>query len=904
METEESTFEALEKDIQEVLNELLGDEKFEKFRVEYEKIAKALQKSHENEKRLMSKCRELNAEIMSNTVKVSTAMKLADEDQTTITSLKMEIDKAWKMVEASHAKELQAKETIQKLKEEITSLNKLIEKGAGVSEGQEYSIGDLLKIKEDLTKQRDKLLSEVVTLRENLTKATDAQQEIEAEKNKAMDTIAQLQQDIQVRQNEIHRETRRKEKLEKEVKQLQTDLESKQSDIKSLTQQSQRLQDDQQKLEQQLQEHKIINEKTSKEMEQLQHRNTKLQQDNEQNGNSLEQLSQQNQQRASDLKMKEEEVTQLKQEITKLTKMREGVQRRLRQMEEQKLEVENQRETLKNQITGLDREMETAKKQMDMDKKAIDELVRERDILNKNMIKAANETDKQQTIVKLHEQSKKSLEQEILNYRDEAQKQRKIIYQLEKERDRYINEASELTKKVLENIEDIKLKEMQIFEYKKRIAEAETKLKQQQNLYEDVRTERNLFSKNLIEAKDQNAEMKRKVKIVNHMFEQLKDEITTKEVALDKERQEFQRVERERENLKAELQRMRQQAQETNQFIEKQEAEKRELLKIIAEADAERIRQKKELDQVRNERDLLGMQLMKRNEALALLYEKIKIQHSIMNKGDIQYNERLEDIRLLKLEIKKQRREKNILNKTVSNVEDLRHEVFHMQRELLKERTRCRALEDELGNPLNVHRWRKLEASDPSSFELIQKIHSLQRRLIAKTQEVVEKELMLQEKEKLYVELKHILARQPGPEAAEKLQVYQRTLREKTKQLKVLTAELNMHESQSEDYKYEIERLAHELQEVKKKYLAQKRKDQEHSKRPSILPTSRQEQPPLTWMKMIPQITVRKEKGIWREINEPVNWKDFSCFVSVFLGANRDTENYIVMQKRSLLLAD
>ncbi|KAF4118421.1 cilia- and flagella-associated protein 58 [Onychostoma macrolepis] len=828
METEDSTFETLEKDIQEVLNELLGDEKFEKFRVEYEKVAKALQKSHENEKRLMSKCRELSAEIMSNTVKVSTAMKLADEDQATITSLKMEIDKAWKMVEASHAKELQSKETIQKLKEEITCLNKLIEKGAGVSEGQEYSVGDLLKIKEELTKQRDKLLSEVVALRENLTKATDAQQEIEAEKNKAMDTIAQLQQDIQVRQNEIHRETRRKEKLEKEVKQLQTDLESKQSDIKSLTQQSQRLQEDQQKLEQQLQEHKIINEKTSKEMEQLQHRNTKLQQDYEQNGMSLEQLSQLNQQRASDLKMKEEEGTQLKQEITKLTKMREGVQRRLRQMEEQKVEVENQRETLKNQITGLEREMETAKKQMDMDKKAIDELVRERDILNKNMIKAANETDKQQTIVKLHEQSKKTLEQEILNYRDEAQKRRKIIYQLEKERDRYINEASELTKKVLENIEDIKLKEMQIFEYKKRIAEAETKLKQQQNLYEDVRTERNLFSKNLIEAKDQNAEMKRKVKIVNHMFEQLKDEITTKEVALDKERQEFQRVERERENLKAELQKMRQQAQETKQFIEKQEAEERELLKIIAEADVERIRQKKELDQVRNERDLLGMQLMKRNEALALLYEKIKIQQSIMNKGDIQYNERLEDIRLLKLEIKKQRREKNILNKTVSNVEDLRHEVFHMQRELLKERTRCRALEDELGNPLNVHRWRKLEASDPSSFELIQKIHSLQRRLIAKTQEVVEKELMLQEKEKLYVELKHILARQPGPEAAEKLQVYQRTLREKTKQLKVLTAELNMHESQSEDYKYEIERLAHELQEVKKKYLAQRRKDQEH----------------------------------------------------------------------------
>ncbi|XP_051983380.1 cilia- and flagella-associated protein 58 [Xyrauchen texanus] len=837
METEETSSETLDTDFQEVLTELdLEDDKnLEKFRVEYEKIAKALRKSHENEKRLMAKCRDLNAEIVSNSVKLSTAMKLVDEDQSTITTLKKEIEKAWKMVEAAHEKEMQAKETIKNLNEDISNLNNLVGKGAGVSEHQEHSMGDLLKIKDDLTKQRDKLLSEVVTLRENFTKATIAQQEIEAEKNKAMDMISQLQQDTQVRQNEVHRETRRKEKLEKEVKQLQTDMESKQSEIKSLIQQSQHLKEDQQKLEQQLQEHRIMNEKANKEIEQLQHRNTKLQQDNEQNSLSLDQLSLQNQQRALDLKIKEDEIIQQKQEISKLTKLREGVQRRLRQMEEQKLEVEKHRVTLKNQITGLEREMESSKNQMDTDRKAIDELVRERDILNKNMIKAANETEKQQTIVKLHEQSKRTLEQEILNYRDEAQKQRKIIFQLEKERDRYINEASDLTKKVLESIEDIKLKEMQIFEHKKRIAETETKLKQQQNLYEDVRADRNLLSKNLIESKDQNAEMKRKVKIVNHMFNQLKDEITTKEAALEKERQEFQRVEREREALKTELQKMRQQAQETKQFIDKQEAEERKLLKIIADADAERLRQKKELDQVISERDLLGTQLVKRNDALALLYEKIKIQQSIMNKGEMQYNERVEDIRLLKLEIKKQRREKNILSKTVSNVEDLRLEVFHMQRELLKERTRCRALEEELNTPLNVHRWRKLEAIDPSTFELIQKIHSLQRRLIAKTQEVVEKELMLQEKEKLYIELKHILARQPGPEAAEKLQVYQRTLREKTKQLKALTAELNMHESQSEDYKYEIERLAHELQEVKKKYLAQKRRDQENREKERCL---------------------------------------------------------------------
>lgn len=93
--------------------------------------------------------------------------------------------------------------------------------------------------------------------------------------------------------------------------------------------------------------------------------------------------------------------------------------------------------------------------------------------------------------------------------------------------------------------------------------------------------------------------------------------------------------------------------------------------------------------------------------------------------------------------------------------------------------------------------------------------------------QVVEKELLIQEKEKLYMELKQILARQPGPEVAEQLSIYQQTLKEKTKQMKGMSSELNMYEAQVKEYKYEIERLAKELQEVKKKFYMQKRKEQQ-----------------------------------------------------------------------------
>ena len=44
----------------QVLQELVGDQSLERFRAEYDKLHKALKKSHESEKRLIKKCRELN----------------------------------------------------------------------------------------------------------------------------------------------------------------------------------------------------------------------------------------------------------------------------------------------------------------------------------------------------------------------------------------------------------------------------------------------------------------------------------------------------------------------------------------------------------------------------------------------------------------------------------------------------------------------------------------------------------------------------------------------------------------------------------------------------------------------------------------------------------------------------
>ena len=161
---ETSAFESLERDFQQVLTELVGDKSLERFRQEYEKLHRALKKSHESEKRLIKKCRELNSEIVSNAAKVQTALKLSQEDQNTIASLKREIEKAWKMVDASHEKEARAKETIAQLKTEIANLSRLVEQGAGLSVGQENTVNELMREKDELTAERDAQIAQIAQL--------------------------------------------------------------------------------------------------------------------------------------------------------------------------------------------------------------------------------------------------------------------------------------------------------------------------------------------------------------------------------------------------------------------------------------------------------------------------------------------------------------------------------------------------------------------------------------------------------------------------------------------------------------------------------------------------------------------------------------------------------------------
>lgn len=101
---------------------------------------------------------------------------------------------------------------------------------------------------------------------------------------------------------------------------------------------------------------------------------------------------------------------------------------------------------------------------------------------------------------------KRILETHIGKYKGAAQQHRKKIHELGKKKDKYRTLTMELSTKLIQTQEEVKIKDLVIFDKKKKLREAKVKLKQQEMLYEAVRSDRNLYSKQLIEAQDDIAE--------------------------------------------------------------------------------------------------------------------------------------------------------------------------------------------------------------------------------------------------------------------------------------------------------------------------------------------------------------------------------------------------------------
>lgn len=815
--------------------ELESDDVLETFRREYEALHNSFIKCHEGEKRLIKKCTDLSSEINSCILKVRSAEELSLGDQATIDQLKKEIQKAKNKVEQSKETEVTLKEKIKQLKLDIKELDKQVDRGAAGVVGHDTTIHDLTRVKGDLQKEHDTQQSQVVALQHEINYLEARGAKVLEEKNAKLRDLSGLREGIALKNNEIDEQRDRKQQKERELKTLKDELAHRnrlitqhQGTVASLTA-------DIQKIDELLANTKEDSDRVAREFsaltKQLQQANHDLHDCSEAN----EALQQEIQHFTQQLKGKDSEVAGVHREQVKQAKLVEAIEKRNIVLDSQRAEAENQRNTLRIEIQQKELETTNLTKQAENDRKQLEDLARERDILNKNYLKAQSATQRQKDWLAVKENQKRNLEHQIRAFERHSQLQSELIHQLTKESLAYEQEANAAAVRCAKALDEVKMQEQLTVEEQKKIQDAEGKLKQQQNMLETVLNERNLYAKNYNQLRTEINEMGRRFKIMLNQIKQLKEEIQSKERELVVEEALVNTLTKERKDHEIHIDACKKKTEKREKTIDAYNSELHKLNQIIADADSEKNRQRRDHVNVMNERDILGTQLIKRNDELAQLYEKIRIQQSMLKKGEAQYGDRLRDIHLLEFRTSQLSEELEKMKAFASRLPDLKLLLNKTQRELTKEQCRVRALLDEADNPLNVHRLHKLEWSEPQTFELHERVRELQKELVQRNTEVEEKEKLIEEKEKLYVELKAVVARQPGPEVAEQLNVYQDSLQKKAGQMKAMKMSLRHFQEQVEQHKSRYEELTSELDHLSSVFVATKKRRTKENRDQQIL---------------------------------------------------------------------
>ncbi|KAJ3193153.1 hypothetical protein HK101_005340 [Irineochytrium annulatum] len=822
-ERQEALFVQYETEYQETISGIQGDDSLSKFKTEYEKMHKALLRSRHHAIVLYKQYEELHGEYTGNVSLAQDAIKATMTDDSTLRTLRGQIKKAEETAEACQKREETLREDLRLLKVEIAGLNTTVKQGVGLSVVQERTLNELIAAKEAAQRDLDAELDRIVHLRNSISEISEKIRVSDQQKRDREHEIYDLKERNAAKKADIDAELRNKERLERDLRELRVVVTVKSQEVRGKQDAVNRATDEIGILESQIRSQKQMLEKLFKDQESLQGRTIKLQLDCNEQITMTSELIDDNEQLAKDVKSKEDDLEKTKSEVKKVNKVRDALAKKNRALEDQRIEVEHERRSLRAQNEGTLQDIDKMKKAIDVTRKGIDDLQRERDILKVNCIKTTSETNKHSHTALLFRQTRHNLEVELNRENRLLAEELKTIRALEDERNGYVDEATKIQALCVAGLQEIREKETEIFEYKKKMIQADTKLKHQQNLYEAVQSDRNLHCKHLIESQAEIAEMKRKLKIMNFQINGYKEDINAKDDAMAREVAENGKLQKDIEIITDEVKTLKNQNDLAQAYIRSQLAEEMKLNQFVKEADLERARQENALRVLISERDNLSAQLIRQNEELAKAYNQIKTQQSSLTRSEIYYQDRLKLIAGVRDEIRSLRQQNQDLQKETMDLESSKRTALRLQSDIIREKTRQKALEDELGNPVNVHRWRKLEGSNPKAFEMIQLLHTLRKNLIAKTKEDEEKQQLIQTKEQLYLHLNALNDKRVGPEALEQVDEMEQTLKAKKEQLNHTESELNMFRSHVKEYRHAIDVQNRGLAQVKELYFEARR---------------------------------------------------------------------------------
>jgi len=210
----------IERDFRNIMGEVTDIANIREFKEVYKQLHSLLLETHAKNKKLTFVVQSLNHQIISNATKVSSLLKMSDDDHKFIEQYKEEYNKVMRIVNATQEKERKASDLVANLQNEVERLGYLIHK-----QGDEEN--DIISLKSDIINLKDDSQQRIGEIRVL---------ELELQKVKSLligskDSLNEITQEIEASEAAIDQESKilistkaSKNKLEQSIEKMQNEI--------------------------------------------------------------------------------------------------------------------------------------------------------------------------------------------------------------------------------------------------------------------------------------------------------------------------------------------------------------------------------------------------------------------------------------------------------------------------------------------------------------------------------------------------------------------------------------------------------------------------------------------------------------------------------------------------------
>ncbi|CAD8053214.1 unnamed protein product [Paramecium sonneborni] len=798
----------------------INQEQCDSYKKKFHKLHDTVVQTFKNHHFLWEKSKKLKTQLATEKQNLETALN----DQANAQEKAQNLNASLKKTEAEYEMMEQLIDAKQFQCEEVEHEKSIILTRISEQEkmAKSKALPEMLQKDAEIERERDLLLEykqKIESEQKSIDEKTEKIEQLKIENDEKLNKISKLNDEYIKIKDDPNRFSKNAEMLKsankimlKDLQGYKDDISKKNKQIDDLNVELKKLQLKLQEYESQIDEEKSITEKNQREQAIQNDLSSKLKEE-------ISDLSSQKVSNDIEIRNSQLEIRRHRDTVSSLKKAIDLDKKELKKQQTQMQQINDTLHEQKMILENIKKEIVNLKYEIEKQNEIGDNIAEEYTMLEGRVRKVKDKAEE-----KMQEQSKvdneiKKFEKQMIELQNFEAEGLKRVKALTATRESMARKASSALAEVRETREELKIKELLIMDLQKKAQETEAKEHNYKSLYEEVKQARNKYV-NMIQNSSQDlAELKERIKILQNELEILKNESQEKERTLLEYRHCLQVEVHKKDRSHAKLNKLEYQRKAKKEIIDQNINEIQKLNMIISSLEKDMLNLRKQYEQVCESRNHTGIVLIDRNDELCIMYEKCNIQDNILKSGELEIKRLEDDIRMIKIEIQEQKRKIDVARKDILQIPQLSSKVIQLKDELELEKKKESQLSEELENPNNQQRFRELGGEDPDQEALDAKIHVLEERLNNKKEQLLEKELILDEITNLSEKLRKqaLDGRLSTLELSEKVNEFQAKLKDLTRKMMATIAELSMYQATAIKLQQEKDELENVVQEARQR---------------------------------------------------------------------------------------